>query len=155
MPPPETDAAPLDFGESEVRQAIVSLIAQRSHYQPHHSKWWPPEDCQLTGADLSHLTIVADLSGMDLSKAVLIETDLRSATLAGANLSGAFMFRTDLRNMDLSGVDLRDAELRRADLSGANLRDAADMTGADFEYALADGQTSWPKGFPKGRKPRY
>ena len=153
MPPPESDADPLDLGESEVRQTIISIIAQRSHYRPEEPRWWPPEDCQLSDADLSHLTIAANLSGMDLSRAVLMETDLRSATLVGVNLSGAFLFRTDLQNMDLSGVNLRDADLWRADLSGTDLQNAADLTGAKFEHAHAEKNTLWPKGFPKNRKP--
>ncbi len=70
----------------------------------------------------------------DLSRALLIDLELRGANLAGANLERAI-----LRGATLSGANLTRANLRRADLRTASLRraklDHADLSGAVLRFA--------------------
>jgi hypothetical protein len=70
----------------------------------------------------------------DLSRALLIDRELRGINLAEANLE-----RTILRGTTLSRANLTRANLRRADLRATSLRrarlDHADLTGAILRYA--------------------
>ncbi len=86
--------------------------------------------CNLRGANLSGLNLrravlsEADLSGSNLSGADLFRADLSEANLKGANLKGAnltkaHLSKTNLSGSILSGVDLSGAYLFKADLSGA------------------------------------
>ena len=61
----------------------------------------------------------ADLSGLDLNLANMVQYDLRQANLNSAKLCGA-----DLRLARLDHADLRNADLSQADLSGADLSHA-------------------------------
>jgi len=65
-------------------------------------------------------SLVANLSGADLSDANLRGADLSDANLRGANLRVANLRGADLRGANLRGADLRGANLRGADLSDAN-----------------------------------
>ncbi len=107
----------------------------------HHNIWL--ED---TTSDEAERFILRDgeilpknLSGANLSKAILRETDLSEAILRGANLyraeltgavlrgailRGAVMAGADLTGIDLSGAILREADLSGAILSVANLKNA-------------------------------
>lgn len=84
-----------------------------------------------------------DLSGLDLSNAVLRAARLNKANLAGTDLSGALMDQAWLLHADLSGADLSGASLfqtqfGKATLAGADAsgsRAAADFTGADLTGA--------------------
>jgi hypothetical protein len=49
--------------------------------------------------------------------------------------------RADLTGANLEGANLTGADLRSAWLEGA------DLTGANLKGALADENTTWPKGF--------
>ena len=69
----------------------------------------------LAGANLSG----ADLSGADLSGADLMEADLSGAILSGADLAGANLMGADLSGADLAGATLDGAILYRADLEGS------------------------------------
>ena len=90
----------------------------------------------------------ADLRGVDLSGACLLNADLSGANLSGANLwyanlSGANLWYANLKGTDLSdanlrGVDLSGACLWNADLSGANLS-GANLSGANLCYANLKG----------------
>ena len=70
----------------------------------------------------------------DLSRALLIDLDLR-----GINLAGAHLVRTNLRQTILSRANLARANLERADLRAASLRraklDHANLTGAVLRHA--------------------
>ncbi len=91
----------------------------------------------LTGAILEH----ADLSGADLRGAILESARLRGATLNGAKLEGctltgailaaSYLLWVDLRGRNLSGHNLDGCYFDEADLRGAQLRDV-DLTGASF-----------------------
>ena len=81
-----------------------------------------------------------DLSGADLSGAILLGANLKGAILTGADLSGALVGTTDPnlpwhpKNADLEGVDLSDANLSGAELVTLDLSET-DLSGADLSGA--------------------
>lgn len=87
-------------------------------------------EANLKGADLR----AAHLSYANLSQAVLRGASLENARLKGANLRGANLQRANLRNADLTGADLREANLKGACLRGAELWKAK-LLGANLEQA--------------------
>ena len=109
----------------------------------------------------------ANLSGLDLTRAYLIETDLiaildrttltsadlssarlyharmAGADLTDANLQGANLKLAGLWGADLTGADLRGAKLKDTKLWGATLR-AANLSGVNLaEARYLDHVTSW------------
>jgi uncharacterized protein YjbI with pentapeptide repeats len=90
----------------------------------------------LNGANLSKANLSgANLSLADLSKAILIGTDLSKAILIGTNLSEANL---SSNSTNLSGADLSGANLSRANLFVANLS-GADLSGANLSRANFNG----------------
>jgi hypothetical protein len=81
-----------------------------------------------------------DLSGADLSGAILLGANLKGAILEGADLSGALVGSTDPnlpwhpKNADLEGVVLSDADLSGAELVALDLAET-DLSGADLSGA--------------------
>jgi hypothetical protein len=81
-----------------------------------------------------------DLSGVDLSNAILLGANLKGAILEGADLSGALVGTTDPdlpwhpKNADLEGVDLSNADLNGAELVALDLTET-DLNGADLSGA--------------------
>jgi uncharacterized protein YjbI with pentapeptide repeats len=71
----------------------------------------------------------ADLSGANLRRAVLVNTNLFGVVLSGADLFGGVLIEAVLSGADLSGADLMEANLFGAVLSGAVLMEA-DLSGA-------------------------
>lgn len=65
-----------------------------------------------------------NLSGLDLSRAVLREADFTQAVLYEANLTGADLYQADLRWADLNDANLTDADLCNADLRNADFEGA-------------------------------
>lgn len=109
---------------------------------------------KLPGVDLAHDELSGvDLTDADISRAVLIGSNLRSAHLSRAKLNwtdlhrarlgGAALIRTNLSGSCLMGTDLQGADLSHADLSWADLRDAnlagANLTEANLEWADLSG----------------
>jgi hypothetical protein len=100
--------------------------------------------------DLSRaLLIDRELRGIDLSEANLERTILRGTTLSRANLTGAKLQRADLRT-----TSLRRARLDRADLTGAILRHASlaetSVEGTVFDGCEIYGIAAWNlKGKPR------
>ena len=100
--------------------------------------------------DLSRAVLVdRELRGINLSEANLERTILRGTTLSRANLAGASLRRADLRT-----VSLRRARLDRADLTGAILRHASlaetSVEDASFEGCEIYGIAAWNlKGKPR------
>ncbi len=85
-------------------------------------------------------TVRPDLSGANLSGAILSKVNLSGATLRRtklieAVLSEAYLGGANLSRANLSGADLSGANLRGADLSGANLS-RANLSGADFSVTV-------------------
>ena len=89
-----------------------------------------------------------DLSGQELSGAVLTQADMKRTKLRGIKADEAVFDGTDLRyavitdslllEANLAVAKLRHADLRGSDLSGANLQ-GADLSGADLRGAHLDG----------------
>lgn len=73
-----------------------------------------------------------------------IGSDLKKGNLTGENLSGALLIAADLRDVDLSNVDLIGADLRDADISGANLTNSIFITQAQINAAKGDSNTKLP-----------
>ncbi|WP_228058225.1 pentapeptide repeat-containing protein [Nostoc sp. LEGE 12447] len=94
------------------------------------------QGCNLRGANLDK----ADLNGVDLSNAILIDADLDETNLSNANLSGADLTDADLGKANLTGANLSKANFTKADLEDANLTNAnvtdAIFTGADLERVI-------------------
>jgi uncharacterized protein YjbI with pentapeptide repeats len=99
----------------------------------------------LSGRDLSRANLSetdlsgADLDGVDLSSANLKMSDLSGADLAGANLTGADLYKTNMREVfgvgaKLEGAYLAECCLVEADLRGANFT-SADLTHAELGSA--------------------
>ena len=114
----------------------------------------------LRGANL----LDADLSRVDLSRALMLDADLSDAdlshaTLTGANLTGADLRDATLNEADLSRADLSRALLYEADLSRADLSDAF-LSEAGLSYAQGitnaelDQQAAYLRGatMPNGQK---
>ncbi|MBN1429133.1 MAG: pentapeptide repeat-containing protein [Anaerolineae bacterium] len=109
------------------------------------------EDGSLRGEDLSEI----NLSGCDLSRAVLAgvilddayflradlrEADLSRASLVGADFEGANLMEAVLRGADLSAAELSRSNLQGADLRGADLLEAS-LIEANLQGAIVtDGQ---------------
>jgi uncharacterized protein YjbI with pentapeptide repeats len=85
-----------------------------------------------------------DLSGADLSGAILNGANLSGAILNGANLSGANLSLANLSGAILIGADLSNAILISTNLSNANLSsNNTNLSGADLRHA----NLSWAKLF--------
>jgi uncharacterized protein YjbI with pentapeptide repeats len=92
------------------------------------------ERCDLSGANFSGI----DLSGAKMMDSDLTNTNFSGANLAGAelmlsNASGANFSKTCLVNANLAGVVFIKANLRQANIRGSNLN------GANFERAKVRG----------------
>ena len=82
----------------------------------------------LDGQDLTGFALAgADLGGVSLREAILMNVDLTGGSLKGADLTGAA-----LAGAILAGVDASEANFAGADLAGANL-DAASLQGANLQ----------------------
>jgi uncharacterized protein YjbI with pentapeptide repeats/uncharacterized RDD family membrane protein YckC len=95
-------------------------------------------------ADLSGAQIKqANLTDANLSRVLMIGTDLRRATLNRANLSNARLVGAKLGSAQLVGADLRGAVLENASLTGADLGEAklneANLYAASLSRVIAIG----------------
>lgn len=82
--------------------------------------------------------IARDLQGMELSNAILTESNLQRSNLSGTDLRWSDLSGTKLNNTVLANADLRGAKLIGADLRQADLRGAR-LNFADLSGALLDG----------------
>ena len=95
----------------------------------------------------------ANLRGVNLSGAAMMDSYLTWADLTGADLRGINLSYGDLTGANFTGADLQEADLHftsatltdftRANLIGANFHDA-DLAGAVLTYAIFDDSTVWP-----------
>jgi hypothetical protein len=91
-------------------------------------------DAKLPGAWLTDANLTSvHLPGANLTRA-LLQANLTGADLGFAHLTGASLTGAHLTGARLTGADLRHAQLMGADLRGADLRHA-DLTGADLRSA--------------------
>jgi len=87
----------------------------------------------LTGANLSRVDLSnTDLTGVNLSGVDLSNTDLTGTTLTKSNLTGVNLSGVDLSNTDLTGANLSGVDLSNKNLSGTILRDV-NLTGANLD----------------------
>jgi len=119
-----------------------------------HLEWLTSGGLQGTRADLSNVDLNrAVLRGVVLREADLIKANLNGADLIGANLSrtnlreailsGAILRWTNLSGADLGEADLMGADLEKADLRGANLS-GAKITKKQIDQARIDATTILP-----------
>ncbi len=105
--------------------------------RPHLNVFWSCAD--LRGVDLSGASMMdAYLTWSDLTGANLVGTDLSYGDLTGANFTEA-----NLRGADLHLTTAMLANFTRANLVGTDFRDA-DLLGAVFTEATFDRSTRWP-----------
>ena len=120
-------------------QAILKVIGRRETTGKNRGN----DRLDLSNTHLHGVVILrADLSGADLSGALLGRADLSGALLGGADLGGATLSGADLNGAFLERADLSGALLGRADLSGALLGGAdlggATLSGADLNGAFLE-----------------
>lgn len=95
-------------------------------------------EANLEGIPLDNAFLVeADFSGSNLRNALFLGANLSHARLEGANLDGADLGGAHLINANLERANLLGASLVEVNLTGANLEQAI-LTGADFDHALVD-----------------
>jgi hypothetical protein len=94
----------------------------------------------LTGADLSNVNLPrALLGGAHLRNANLRNANLRNANLHDTVLVGANLSQADLSGAYLTYADLSGANLRETNLSNASLNGVADLSGANLSGANLSG----------------
>jgi uncharacterized protein YjbI with pentapeptide repeats len=141
-------------GTTIYRPTIYSDLSVNLADAPHFS-----------GADLSDISVQAELSGSDfrganltsanfsplearpgqgtlttLTRNVLKACDFSGAMMKGANFTRAVLMFSRMTGADLTGANFTEADLSKVDFSGATLS-GADFTGADLDGAnLASAQ---------------
>lgn len=96
-------------------------------------------NCAFSFSNLSNINVAnGDLSGIDLTYAILFDADLSGADLREANLGDAFLIGADLSGADLTGADLSDADLVGANLNNAVLVDT-DLSRSDVDFSSIAG----------------
>ncbi|MFM7383218.1 MAG: pentapeptide repeat-containing protein [Microcystaceae cyanobacterium] len=101
----------------------------------------------LEGANLEQLAIPhVHLHLVNLSKAILINselsyTDMQDVNLSQANLTGAKLIGANLQGVNLQGANLTNADLTNANLTQADLTDV-DLSVAHLENTLLPQQVS-------------
>lgn len=97
----------------------------------------------LAGSTLSSIDIKGDVRAqVNLTWRILAEPR-QAANLSGADLRKAYLVNADLKGVNLTGADLRGAVLGFNPL-GSSIQNGAQLTGADFNGILWDGETIWP-----------
>jgi hypothetical protein len=130
----KTPVPPPDEGAIDLGRFLRLRAGARGH------EWEAGFDLSrqvLIKTDMQHVALMGTrFAGSSLSFAGLSDANLSSADLSDADLSDANLSDADLSFAGLSGADLRHADLRDADLRGADLRHAdlsyADLRGADL-----------------------
>src|SRR5579863_100776 len=92
------------------------------------------EVLDLSGADLSRAILTAAPVALPFSRLPALPFSLPTANLSGADLSGANLSDANLTYGQLMGIRVKLADLQRASLNSANLR-GADFTGANLQNA--------------------
>lgn len=111
-------------------------------------------NADLTGVNLINAVLInANFSGANLTK-----TDFRNAQLVNANFKGAYFRNTNLGSANLSGSDLRGIRIEGTRFYGVNLQ-GANLSGVDFsgiDMGYSDLRWTIQKGtIMKGTELRY
>lgn len=105
-----------------ITSRVTAAIGRRSASAP---LWYPPAaaDADFSGLDLSRQSYAGKALGrIDLSRAVLVETNLSDVTMRGALLRRANLSRASLARADCEGAALFRATLTGVVADTANLR---------------------------------
>lgn len=86
---------------------------------------------------------VMDLHDVCLADIELANNDFQRANLSGADLTGAVLVNVNLDGADLTGARLTGADLHHAYVIGADLTDAH-LDGTDVSDVRWSDETSWP-----------
>ena len=98
-------------------------------------------------AIMEKLVTTKDLSGMQLSSAMLDGLDLADVNFSNANLQNVYLRQSNCQNANFTGANLKGGFLDNADFSGANFRKSdlrfakltlSNLNGADFTDAIYD-----------------
>ena len=128
-----TEEEPMDMGPCDTLRTV-------DWEHPHLNVFWSCAD--LRGVDLSGASMMdAYLSWADLTGAILVGTDLSYGDLTGANFTDA-----NLENALLMDTTSMLVNFTRANLVGVDLRNAY-LLSAVFTGATYDRSTMWPDGF--------
>jgi uncharacterized protein YjbI with pentapeptide repeats len=94
--------------------------------------------------------IEVDLSGVNLSRAILPEIKFRRCNLQNSNLAGINLLGGSLIGSDLSGANLSEANLERVAMQGTNLENATLLGAETVEVEFAGAffhNTTDPEGY--------
>ena len=106
---------------------------------PHPFVEW--SGCDKSGVNLIYAFMPrGNLTGVNLSNAIVKFSNLDTATLIDANLTGAQFIGTNLQGADLTGADLTGANLTAAGLAYANLTGAT-LVNVTFDFTTLNGAT--------------
>lgn len=128
---------PLFFREARIAMAseqIITLLRQGKNSWNEWRLLHPDVQIDLSEVRLHDI----QLSGMDLSGAILYKANLSGMCLVGVNFSVAALIEADLSDADMTMADLSEADLSYADLTGVVLDDAV-ITNARFDHAILEG----------------
>ena len=107
------------------KNELNRILTNHLHWLNRNCDGWESMRADLTGANLSDAILIgANLAGANLSYAILSDANLTGANLSGANLSDAILSDANLTGANLSGANLTGARLSEAILSDANLTGA-------------------------------
>lgn len=124
----EADLREADFTSARLHK-VSFMRANLSSAQFDKLEFPVTDAADLTGANLSFAVLIgASFSGVNLSKTNFTQANLEAANLSGAVLIDALFHNANLRGAKLQGADLRGAMLQRADLREADLREVSYLT---------------------------
>lgn len=104
-----------------------------------HKVWLRSSGREGKRADFSFMDLRgAPLDDIDLTRVIMIGTNLQGATLNNTLLRGAFMPFTNLAGASMNNTDFTHARLMSANLRNADLR-TSKLVGADLQGALTEG----------------
>lgn len=137
-------------------QAILTVIgrrnltynkgeAQRLDLSGTDLSWAILNKARLAGVDFTSARFNhAQLNGAELMGATLLDVDFTDALMEGAQLQGAHLHGAVFHNASVAGVNFQDAQLYGADLTGA-----VGLTQQQLNSAKTDGETKTDLKTPK------
>ena len=128
------------------KKELNRILTNHLHWLNRNCDGWESMRADLTGANLSDAILIgANLAGANLSYAILSDANLTGADLSDAILIGANLTGANLSRANLSGANLTGADLSRANLHGSILTGAI-LVKADIYNAFFDRKEEIRKG---------